>query len=369
MRLYLLVSVIAAVITYLLTAVMRRLSLDWAILTPVRERDVHTTPIPRLGGVAMSIGFIISVLFASKLPYFQPVFENSLVFSVLLGVFAITLLGAIDDIWELDWVAKLAGQILVALLMAYNGVQLISFPIFGLTIGSAQLSLVATVFVIVAIMNAVNFVDGLDGLAAGVVGIGALAFFTYTYVLTRLSGALTYATTASLLTAALVGICVGFLPYNFHPGSIFMGDSGALMLGTVVSAAGIIVTGQIDPAVLGESQVYTSILPIALPLLVIVLPIMDMTLAVIRRLRAGQSPFQADRLHLHHRLLNLGHSHTRVVLLMYLWTAVITFPVVGLLLYPAEYVAMAAAGGFLVAMLSTLNFLPGLRRLLFKERG
>lgn len=220
MRLYLLVTAIAALITYLMTAVMRRLSIDWKILTPVRERDVHTTPIPRLGGIAMSIGFIVSLLLASKIPYFQPVFENSLVFSVLLGVLAITILGVVDDIWELDWMAKLAGQILVALLMAYNGVQLISFPIFGLTIGSAQLSLFATVFVIVAIMNAVNFVDGLDGLAAGVVGIGAIAFFSYTYLLTRISGALTYATTASLITAALVGICLGFLPYNFHPGTI-----------------------------------------------------------------------------------------------------------------------------------------------------
>lgn len=342
MRLYLLVAVIAALITFLLTAILRRQAVEWKILTPVRARDVHSTPIPRLGGIAMSLGFLGAVTIASQIPYFQPVFLDYQIYAVMIGVGGITILGAFDDIWDLDWYAKLAGQILIALSMAYNGVQLISLPIFGLTIGSSNISLAATVFLIVAIMNAVNFVDGLDGLAAGVVGIGGIAFFTYTYLLTRISGALTYATTASLLMAALVGICIGFLPYNFHPGSIFMGDSGSLTLGTIMAAGGIIVTGEIDPTVLGETQVLSSLVPLILPLLVLILPLLDMTMAVVRRYLAGKSPFSPDRLHIHHRLQNLGHSHLRVVLLLYYWTATITFPTVALLVYPIEKVASCA---------------------------
>lgn len=360
MKLYILLAVLAAGITYVLTAVMRRLSLEWHVLTPVRERDVHTVPTPRLGGVAMALGFIIALLFASQLDYFAPVFASNTPWAVVGGVAAIALLGLVDDIWELDWIAKLAGQILVAVFMAYNGVQLISFPIFGITIGSSTLSLVVTIFVVVAIMNAVNFVDGLDGLAAGVVGIGAFAFFVYSYMLTRVTGALTYATTSSLLVAILVGICIGFLPHNFHPGSIFMGDSGALTLGTIVAAAGIIVTGQIDPSVLGTEQVITAFLPILLPLIVIAIPLVDMTLAVFRRLRAGKSPFQADRMHLHHRLLNLGHTHVGVVLIMYLWTAVITFPAVALIVFEPSQVALVAIPAALISVILTLRALPGL---------
>lgn len=310
----------------------------------------------------MALGFAITLLFASQLEYFGPVFAENTPWAVMGGVLAIAALGLVDDIWELDWMAKMAGQILVAVFMAYNGVQLITFPIFGITIGSSTLSLVVTIFVFVAIMNAVNFVDGLDGLAAGVVGIGAFSFFVYSYMLTRVTGALTYATTSSLLVAILVGICVGFLPHNFHPASIFMGDSGALTLGTLVAAAGIIVTGQIDPSVLGTEQVITAFLPILLPLLVIVIPLVDMTLAVVRRLRAGKSPFQADRLHLHHRLLNLGHTHMGVVLIMYLWTAVITIPAVALIAYSPRQVATVALPAVLISIVLTIRFLPGLRK-------
>lgn len=369
MRLYLLVAVIAALCTFMLTAVLRRLAVEWKILTPVRSRDVHATPIPRLGGIAMCLGFLIAIAISSAIPYFEPVFAETKVNAVMIGVGGIALLGAFDDIWDLDWYAKLAGQILIALAMAYNGVQLISLPIFGLTIGSSNISLAATVFIIVAIMNAVNFVDGLDGLAAGVVGIGGLAFFSYSYLLTRVSGALTYATTASLITAALVGICIGFLPFNFHPGSIFMGDSGALTLGTIMASAGIIVTGEIDPTVLGETQMFTSLVPIILPLLVLVLPLLDMTMAVVRRYLAGKSPFSPDRMHIHHRLLNLGHSHMRVVLLLYLWTVVITFPTVASLVYPLEIVAAVAIAGVSLATFLTGKYLPRAKQKLLRKKA
>lgn len=362
MRLYILVTLIAAAVTFLMTSVMRRLSLEWRVLTPVRERDVHTEPIPRLGGIAMTIGFAVALIVASQVPYFAPVFETNTPWWVLLGAVAISALGLVDDIWDLDWTAKLAGQILVAGFLAYQGVQLVTFPIFGITIGSSSLSLGVTVFIFVAMMNAVNFVDGLDGLATGVVGIGASAFFIYSYVLTRASGALTYATTASLIMAALVGICVGFLPHNFHPGTIFMGDSGALSLGTIMASAAIIVTGQIDPLLLGDSQLITSFLPIILPLVVLAIPIIDMASAVFRRVRAGHSPFHADRKHLHHRLLDIGHSHTAVVLLLYLWTVVITFPTVALLSFRPLVVSAVAVPALLLTLVLSVNLLPGLKR-------
>ena len=363
MKLYILLVCIAAAITFLMTAVMRRVSLEWKILTPVRDRDVHATPTPRLGGVAMATGFALTLVIASTMPYFAPVFShNHALWAVLAGALGTCILGVIDDVWELDWTAKLAGQILIAVMMAYFGVQLISFPIFGITIGSSMLSLLATVFVVVATMNAVNFVDGLDGLAAGVIGIGATAFFTYSYILTRVSGAQTYATAASLIMVLLIGICLGFLPHNFHPASIFMGDSGALTLGTILAGGGIIITGQVDPLMLGESQALTAVLPILLPVSVVLIPLTDMTMAVIRRTLAGKSPFHADRLHIHHRLLGIGHSHVGVVLLMYLWAAVITFPMVALMIYPVTTVALIAAPAILTALVLTYNFLPGLRR-------
>lgn len=354
MRLYGLVFAVAALITFLLTAIVRHIALEKGICAPVRERDVHTTPIPRLGGIAMAGGFVLTVLIASKIPYFAPVFERGQIWGVVIGVVLITILGAVDDIYELDWVAKIAGQILVAVSMAYFGVQLISFPIFGITIGSSTLSMLATVFIIVAIMNAVNFVDGLDGLAAGVVGLGALAFFIYSYTLTVISGALTFATTASLISAALVGICIGFLPYNFHPASIFMGDAGSMTLGVVVASAGIIVTGQIDPSVLGTSQqLYTTVIPIILPILVVVLPVTDMIAAIIRRVWKGASPFAADKQHIHHQLLRLGHSHTAVVLIMYLWTVLATAPVVAILLVPGRYVLVGTVITWVIGIILT----------------
>ncbi|MCS4484092.1 undecaprenyl/decaprenyl-phosphate alpha-N-acetylglucosaminyl 1-phosphate transferase [Gleimia sp. 6138-11-ORH1] len=353
MRLYILVFAVAALITFILTAVVRQIALAKGICAPVRDRDVHTTPIPRLGGIAMSLGFTLAILIAMKIPYFSPVFEKGQIWGVVIGVIGITVLGAVDDIYELDWIAKIAGQIIVAMLMVYFGVQFISFPIFGITIGSSTMSMVVTVLIIVSLMNAVNFVDGLDGLAAGVVGIGALAFFGYSYLLTVISEALTFASTASLISAALVGICFGFIPYNFHPASIFMGDAGAMSLGVLVASAGIIVTGQIDPNILNAPQLYSAIIPILLPILVVLLPIIDMLAAIIRRVSKGASPFAADKQHIHHQLLKLGHSHSAVALLMYLWTFLVTAPVVAILIFPSHYVLIATVISWIIGIFLT----------------
>ena len=238
MKVYLLVMAIAAATTYVAVPIIRHVALVGNALTPVRARDVHSTPIPRLGGVAMFFGLFSAISVASTIPYLSDVIDSS-AWAVVLGAGLVCLLGVVDDLWELDWMTKLAGQILAAGVMAWQGVQLLTFPVAGLTIGSSRLSLVSTVIVVVAAINAVNFVDGLDGLAAGIIGIGSTAFFLYTYVLTRATSPGSYSSLAATIVAALIGVCVGFLPHNFNPATIFMGDSGAMQLGLVSAASTI----------------------------------------------------------------------------------------------------------------------------------
>lgn len=361
MKVYLLLMLVASGVTVLATPVVRWACIRWGIVPKLRDRDIQAVPVPRLGGVAMTLGFLVAMGLGSRIPYMWPVYETSVPWAVMGGACAMCLLGVADDILELDWFTKLAGQILIAGLMAYYGVQLVSFPIFGLTIGSSRLSLVATVFVVVAIVNAVNFIDGLDGLAAGVVAIGAGAFFAYSYFLTRMMGATSYATTAALVVITLLGISAGFLWFNFHPSSIMMGG-GAETLGLVLAAAGIIVTGQIDPSLLGRQQVLAGLMPIILPLAVIVVPLGDLVVTSIRRLFSGHSPFVADRSHFHDRLLARGHSHRGVVLILYAWTAVVSVAAVALLAFPWRKVLLVALPvAVLTAVVTGVEFPSGNR--------
>ena len=362
MRVYLLVLLLAATVTFIATPLVRLLARRVGAVTAVRARDVHTVPTPRLGGVAMLLGFGISLLIASQVPFLSDVFATNQPWAVLLGAGLVVVLGIVDDVWDLDWLTKLVGQVLAAGVIAWQGVQLITFPVAGLTIGSARLSLIATVIVVVVAINAVNFIDGLDGLAAGVIGIGGLAFFAYTYMLSRAETPGDYSNVASLIIVAVVGVCLGFLPHNFNPASIFMGDSGSMFLGLTVAAATITVTGQIDPARLSAEQVLPVFVPILLPVAIMLLPLLDMTLAVLRRLRAGTSPFQADRMHLHHRLLALGHSHRRAVLVLYMWTAVVAFGAAALAIFDTTQVLLATTGAVVAAIILTIAHLPGLRR-------
>lgn len=363
MRVYLLVMLTAAAVTFLTTPLVRRAALRLGAITPVRDRDVHVVPIPRLGGLAMFIGLAVALLIGSHVPFLEAAFEESgMILGVVVGAGLICLLGAADDIWDLDWMTKLVGQVLAAGIMAWFGVQLITFPVFGLTIGSARLSLFATVLVIVVAANAVNFVDGLDGLAAGTVAIGGGAFFVYAYLLTRAASPGDYSDIATAVIAALVGACLGFLPHNFHPARIFMGDSGAYFLGLTVAAAAIIVTGRIDPATISGQQALPAYVPILLPVAVLLLPLLDVTLAVIRRVSKGHSPFHPDRMHLHHRLLDLGHSQRRATLIMYLWTAVFSFSAVALAIWDPVSVAIGAGIAAVTAAVVTWTQLPGLRR-------
>lgn len=368
MRVYLLVLLVAAAVTYVAVPIVRHLALVSGALTPVRARDVHSKPIPRLGGVAMFAGFATAMVVASQVPYLSRVIDSS-AWAVVLGAGLVCALGVIDDLWELDWMTKLVGQVLAAGVMAWQGVQLITFPVGGLTIGSSRLSLFSTIIVVLAVINAVNFVDGLDGLAAGIIGIGASAFFLYVYVLTRHTSPESYTSLAATVMAALIGICLGFLPHNFHPATIFMGDSGSMQLGLISAAGTIIITGQIDPGTLGGPTAVPVFLPVLIPLAVLLLPLMDMIMAIVRRTRAGHSPFHPDRMHMHHRLLAAGHSHRRAVLVMYVWAAVAAYSVAGMAFFPLRWVLAGAALGVALALVVTADLMPGVRQAWARHLG
>jgi UDP-GlcNAc:undecaprenyl-phosphate GlcNAc-1-phosphate transferase len=211
-------------------------------------------------------------------------------------------------------------------------------------------------------INAVNFVDGLDGLAAGIVALAGGAFFIYSYLLARALGDDTYASFASLITAALVGACIGFLPHNFNPARIFMGDSGSMLIGLLLATSTVYITGKVDPAVLEQSRIVPAFLPVVLPLAVLALPLIDLFLAVIRRTRAGRSPFQADKMHLHHRMLALGHSHVRAVLILYLWTATVGFGVAMFALMPVMPALLVGGVAVVATLVLTIGWSPRRRR-------
>lgn len=355
MKLYLLLMALAAAATYLAIPAVRALACRLGAITPVRERDVHTQPTPRMGGVAMLIGFSVAIVVAAQMPFLERVFADFTPWAIVASAALVSILGVFDDLWDLDWFTKLLGQVLAAGLMAWQGVQLVTFPIFGLTIGSSRLSLGVTMLVVVTVINAVNWVDGLDGLAAGLIAIGGSAFFIYTYMLTRLGSPTDYSNLATVMIAVVVGVCIGFLPHNFHPAKIFMGDSGAMFLGLTMAAAAIVVTGQINPAVIQSRQAFPAFLPLLLPVAVLMLPLVDMVATTIRRLIKGKSPFHADRTHIHHRLLDFGHSHRAVVLIMYSWALVIGFGASALALFPVMRVLPIAAVGIIFAIIVTVR--------------
>lgn len=353
---YVLILIVAAGVTYLVTPFVRSLAVATGAFTPVRERDVHRTPIPRLGGVAIYIGFVAAALVARSLPYLGTLFSNRQILGIVAAGGIVCLLGAFDDIRELDWLTKLAGQILAAGVMAYAGVQLLSVPVFGVTILPTGVLVAVTVLVVIVTINAVNFIDGLDGLAAGVVGIAALAFFAYSYIVSRSFVPANVFSTATFVSAGIAGCCAGFLPHNFNPARLFMGDAGALTLGLLLSAATITITGNVDPGEVTANQVTAAFLPILVPLAVLLLPLLDMVLAVVRRTRAGQRPWQPDAKHLHHKMLRIGHGQRRAVLILYMWAAIVAFGSVSLVIWDgwapvATVLGAAVVGGVLTVWL------------------
>ena len=346
MREYILCLVAAAAVTYLLTPVAREFAKKWKVMAPVRDRDVHDTPTPLLGGLAMVGGLLAGGILASKLPMMSAVFDSGRTpLALLSGVAIIVALGVVDDKWGLDAPTKLAGQVLAAGVMAFQGIAIIWLPIGGTFVLDPLTSVLFTVLIVVISINAINFVDGLDGLAAGIVLVAAGAFFGYAYLLSVESG-LDRATLATLVSVLLVGMTVGFLPHNYTPARIFMGDTGSMLLGLLLAAGTITLSGQVDPSALTTGALLPTLLPIALPVAVMAIPLVDLLLAVIRRTRAGRNPFAPDKQHLHHRLLEMGHSQGRAVLLMYAWTGLVAGTAVAVAFVPWPY----AAGGFIVGL-------------------
>ncbi|MER5408021.1 MraY family glycosyltransferase [Streptomyces sp. NPDC002769] len=348
MREYLLTLCVTAAVTYLLTGPVRKFAIVAGAMPQIRARDVHREPTPRLGGIAMFFGLCAGLLVADHLTNLNAVFSNSNEPRALLsGAALIWLIGVLDDKFEIDALIKLGGQMIAAGVMVMQGLTILWLPIpgVGLVALTQWQGTLLTVALVVITINAVNFVDGLDGLAAGMVCIASAAFFLYAYRIWYSYG-IEAAAPATLFAAILMGMCLGFLPHNMHPARIFMGDSGSMLIGLVLAAGAISITGQIDPDVMNlftgspRNTVHQTVpvfIPLLLPLTIIAIPAADLVLAIVRRTWRGQSPFAADRGHLHHRLLEVGHSHSRAVLIMYFWSALIAF---GALAYSVNSGAM-----------------------------
>ena len=362
MREYVVVFLIAAIVSYLLCVVARELASRAGAVARVRDRDVHEIPIPYFGGIAMLGGLAAGLLVARHLPFLGSASELALHDArvVLTGGAIICAVGVLDDLIELDAITKLGGQTVAAGYMVFEGVQFYGLRFSGesqFVLDPAQATLVS-VLLVVGTVNAVNFIDGLDGLAGGVVLIGAVAFFLFTYRVADVNGE-TLAITGAMLCAAIGGACIGFLPHNFFPARIFMGDSGSMLLGLVLSGSALTFTGQFAGVQMqtGEgvgqpSSWPTLLIPVLLPISILVLPLLDLVLAVVRRTRRGQAFHQPDKEHLHHRLLEFGHSQRRAVLIMWMWAGLIAFGAVLLSLYGGGWTWLTIAGGaaFCVAM-------------------
>jgi len=327
---YLIVLLVGGFVSYSVTPAILHLSKKLGAVDIPDDRKVHAVPTPTLGGAAIFIGLLSALLVASGLKPFKDSFRPLLVWplpelvGILVGTAIIFVIGVIDDLKGLKAPVKLSGQLLAAGFVFLSGVRLqyFRFPLKG--VGalsmSADISAIATIAWIVIIVNAVNLMDGLDGLAAGVTAIASGTFFVYTYQLSR-QGLAGPEPTAQLISIAVAGTAIGFLRYNFNPAKIFMGDSGSMTLGFLLATATVVGVGRSGTQ--AATAAFVFYLPLVIPLIVLAIPILDTVLAVVRRARKGRHVFHADREHLHHRLLEIGHGHRQAVLIIYAWTAVI----------------------------------------------
>jgi len=322
---------------------------------------IHAVPVPRLGGVAMFIGFLAAMGTAWLLNDFDVVFATaSEPVGIVIAALVMIVFGTYDDVREMSAPAKVASMVLAGSILSFAGVTVLNLrlPVLDALILSQDLAFVVTVLWLVAIVNAINLIDGLDGLAAGIVGIAGLTFFVYSIKLTD-EEVLLANNIGPLVAIIASGVAVGFLPQNFHRARIFMGDGGALFLGTLLAASTVSVGGRSSEPFAG--QTYFLFAPMLIPLIILAVPVVDVVWAVLRRTRARTSITTPDKEHLHHRLMSLGHGHRRSVLILWLFTALMST----LVLYPTYSgegeVIMAPAAAVLVLMLYTV-FHPILRR-------
>lgn len=355
-----LVILVAATITYVTCGLIRSVLVRTGRVAEIRLRDSHSQPTPRLGGVAMFLGFASAVFLAAQLPAltrgFAPVTPEMT--AVVWAALAIVAVGIIDDLFELSAVVKLVGQLFAAALLGTLGLSwtLLFIPFGGgTTVLLDQLqSTVLTAVLTVVLINAMNFVDGLDGLAAGLGMIAGAAILIFALTVLHDQGGAVSAYPPAIIAAALVGICAGFLPHNFEPSRIFMGDSGSMLVGLLLAAASTSASGKINMSLYGTEDIVALMSPIIVVAAAVFVPVLDLVWAVVRRLSAGRSPFSPDKLHIHHRLLSLGHTHRRTVLVLYLWVSVVAFGAVSFSVVPAVTAVALTAVALAVAFGLTL---------------
>ena len=348
MREYLVTVLLAAVITYLITPLVKDLAVKAGAVTAIRTRDVHLQPTPRWGGLAMWLAMALTLVIVNYLPLVHKSFGTEATGIFLSGTF-ILFLGMLDDRFDLDPITKFAGQALAAGILLIYGVQILWLPINGITTLPTNIGQLLTILFVMVVINAINFVDGLDGLATGIVMICAASFFAFSYLLAVING-LNRAGAPSLITAVVIGLCLGFLPHNFHPAQIFMGDSGAMFLGLMISASAITLTGQVDASVITEENGGSALLPLLLPFTILAIPLLDFAMAILRRVKAGRSPFTADREHLLHRIMRHGLTQQRTTVVLYLWTAMFAFPTVIAAFVPFWIAIIAGVSIFLLSL-------------------
>jgi UDP-GlcNAc:undecaprenyl-phosphate GlcNAc-1-phosphate transferase len=310
---------------------VRRLAVRFSFVVMPDERRVHERPTPTAAGAAMFIAFLAAISVASQLKQFRPVFRgNSEPLGVVLGAAVIFTVGMVDDLREVSAPAKMSGQVLAGTVLYFTGLTMLFFrvPFSGTTLVlSPDLAPLMTVLWVVGMANAVNFIDGLDGLAAGIVAIASGAFFVYAHQLFR-AGSISADNSGPLVAIICLGLCLGFLPHNFHPARIFMGDAGAMLLGLLMAASTLSVVGQTDNPFSGRTYFFFA--PIFIPFFILGIPMLDTAFAIVRRAGRRGNPAKADKDHLHHRLMRLGHGQRRAVLILWAWTALLS----GLILDP-----------------------------------
>ncbi len=328
---YALVLATAAGVTWVLVPLAMRLARRLGAVVAPGDRHIHTRPTPTMGGLAMFVGMLAGLGVASSLDQFHTVFESPA--NVIGVVAAATVMfgsGLIDDLRDVSAPAKVAGMVLSGsiLLLSGNSIVNVPLPFFGFTVLTQDLAALVTVIWVVGIANAVNLIDGLDGLATGLMVIASGSFLLYAIRLDQ-AGALFTGNIGPLLLVIILGMCLGFLPWNFHPAKVFMGDSGALLLGLLMASSTIAVGGQSDDSFTGQSWFFFA--PLVIPLVILGIPVLDVIFAVLRRATRRSGLANADKDHLHHRLLRLGHGYRQTVVILWLWTGLLS----AFALYPA----------------------------------
>jgi len=358
---YGLIFAVAASCTWASAFLVRRVAIRLGVVVMPGDRRVHAVPMPTAGGVAMFLALVVAMGVASRMEQFEAIFEaSSEPLGVVLAAAVIVAVFLVDDLREMSAPAKLAGQVLAASVLYFLGVTLFYFrvPFLDIVSIAPDLAPLLTVLWVVAIANAVNLIDGLDGLAAGVVAIASGALFVYGDRLFD-AGLLPPDNIGPLVAIITCGVCAGFLPHNFHPARMIMGDTGAMLLGLLMATSTLVVGGRTADQFSG--QTYFFFAPIFLPLFVLGVPLLDTVFAIVRRSRRRAALSEADKEHLHHRLMRLGHGHRRSVLILWAWTAILSALVL-LPTYTNEGNALIPIGiaGLLVALYTLFH--PGVRR-------